>query len=104
MRGWSSRASTPRAGGCSPTAGRASRGTQALIAKVFDPLFSGARVAVTTYATDQGAQEHFAATSSLEPGSNTIAWRIPKQDGVAGIQFKDDAAWGGRLYLGEVAW
>jgi hypothetical protein len=67
---------------------------------------NGARITVTPYATDQGWQEHFATASSLQPGWNTITWKVPKQNGVRaiGLQFNDDAAWGGRVYLDEVAW
>jgi hypothetical protein len=66
----------------------------------------GARLTVTPYATDQGGQEHFANPAALQSGWNVIAWRVPQQDGVRaiGIQFNDGAAWGGRLYLDEVAW
>ncbi|MBJ7600170.1 hypothetical protein [Candidatus Nephthysia bennettiae] len=67
---------------------------------------SGAKVTVTPYATDQGWQEHFVNQSTLQPGWNTITWRVPQQEGIRaiGLQFNDGAAWGGRLYLDEVAW
>lgn len=65
----------------------------------------GSNVTVTPYATDKGLQEHFAGQVALQPGWNVIAWRVPQQNGVRaiGLQFNNAAAWGGRLYLGEVA-
>jgi hypothetical protein len=55
---------------------------------------------------DQDWQEHFASQATLQAGWNTITWRVPQQNGVRaiGLQFNNSAAWGGRVYLDEVAW
>jgi hypothetical protein len=66
----------------------------------------GTTITVTPYATDQGWQVHFVSPAALKPGWNTLEWRVPELDGVRaiGLQFNNTGAWGGRVFLDQVAW
>jgi hypothetical protein len=75
-----------------------------LIYEVWAPR--GVKPTVTPYAMDQAWHEHFASPTTLQPGWNTVEWRLPDMNGVnaIGLQFNNADGWGGRLYLCEVSW
>jgi hypothetical protein len=67
---------------------------------------SGAPVQIIPFAQDGSWTVHFAPSTTLAAGWNTVSWVVPDETGITaiGLQVNDPNSWTGQLVLASAGW